>query len=114
MPGVFAEVRRRQRECHRQAKADASNLRDELRVALWRRGLPTELNEDLVERLLRGHDAQELTEEAAALLILRRRLGLTVLALTDDAGAVWIVEACEEKSFYNGGRGAVSDVNDLE
>ena len=90
-------------------------LRDELRIALRRRGLPTRgLKEDLIKRLLRGPGAQALTEEAAgALLFVRRRLGSRAggLALTDDAGAIgWIVEACKEKSVHNGGRRAISDL----
>ena len=98
VPRVFGEVRRCQPECHRdrvgvfsQAKADAI-LRDKLRVAFWRRVLPTRrgLKEDLIKRLLRV---------------------LPGLALTDGAGAIgWIVEACKKKSVHNDGRGAISDV----
>ena len=74
-----------------------ATLRDELRVALCRRGLPArEPKEDLIKRLMRGRRAQARTEEAAvALLLVRRRLGsrLGGLTLTGDAGAIeWIVE----------------------
>ena len=82
---------------------------------MQRRGLPTRgLKEDLIKRLLRGHGAQALTEEAAAaLLFVRRRLGSRPggLALTDDAGAIgWIVEACKEKSSTTMDAGTISDV----
>ena len=54
-----------------------AGLRDELRIALRRRGLPArELKGDVVKRPLRGRGAQALTEEAAvALLVVRRRMG---------------------------------------
>ena len=65
-------------------------LRDELRIALRRRGLPArELKEDLTEMLMCWHGVQALTEEAAvALWFVRRRLGSRPggLAVTDDAG----------------------------
>ena len=77
-----------------------ATLRDELRVALCRRGLPArEPKEDLIKKLMRGRRAQARTEEAAvALLLVRRRLGsrLGGLTLTGDAGAIeWIVEVCK-------------------
>ena len=86
-------------------------LRDVLRIALRRRGLPARgLKEDMIKRLMRGRDAQALTEAAATLLFVRRRLSSRPggLALTHDFG--WIVEAWKEMSVHNGGRGAISDV----
>ena len=90
-----------------------ATLRDELRVVSWRRGLSTRgLKEDLIKRLLHGHGAQALTEEAAtALLFVRRLLGSRPdgFALTDDGGAIrWIIEACREKSVHNDGRAVTS------
>ena len=115
VPGVFAEARRRQQERNLDKigvipRLMEATLRDELRIALRRRGLPT----SLVKRLMRGNGAQALTEEAAAApLIVRRRLGSRPggLALTEDAGATgWIVEACKENSVLNDVRGAIWDV----
>ena len=90
-----------------QAKTDAGNSRDEIRVVSWRRGLSTRgLKKDLIKRLLHEDGAQALTEEAAAaLLLVRRRLGSKPegFALTDDAWAIrWIAKAqprCEGLQF---------------
>ena len=66
VPGAFTEVRRRQRECHRDrfglfslAKADASNPV----VATWPADQWVEGRPD---QETGGHGAQALTEEAAA------------------------------------------------
>ena len=89
----LTEVRRRQRErivtdleCSARRRLIQATLREELRVALWRRGLPTRgKKENLIKRLMRWCGAQALTEEAAV----RWRLGSRPggLALADDAGA---------------------------
>ena len=90
-----------------------ATLRDESRVVSWRRGLSSRgLKKDLIKRLLHESGAQALTEEAAAaLLLVRRRLGSKpdAFALTDDGGAIrWIVKACREKSVHDDGCEAIS------
>ena len=106
-------------ECSVRRRLREATLRDELRIALWRRrGLPASWKEVLIKRLMRGHGVWALTEEAAAALLFVRRRSCSRsggLALTDDAGAIgWIVQAFTEKSVHNGGRGAISDVRTSE
>ena len=77
-------------ECSARRRLIEAVLRDELRIALRRRGLPARGAEGrLDQETVGGRGALALTEEAAvALLFVRRRLGsrLGGLALTDDAG----------------------------
>ena len=104
---------REYRRCSARRRLMQATLRDEIRVVSWRRGLSTRgLKEDLIKRLLHEAGAQALTEEAAAaLLLVRRRLGSKPdgFALTDDAGAIrWIVKACREDSVHDDGCEAIS------
>ena len=76
--------------------------RDELRVALRQRGLTTGgLKQELVERLLHGQGAQELTEDAATTMQFVGRRSSSKPegpALSSDAGAyAWIVKVCGEQ-----------------
>ena len=104
---------REYRVCSARRRLMQATLRDEIRVVSWRCGLSTRgVKEDLIKRLLHENGAQALTEEAAAaLLLVRRRLGSKPdgFALTDDAGAIrWIVKVCREKSVHDNGCEAIS------
>ena len=89
------------------------SLRDDLRIALRRRGLPVgELKQELVEGMAHGTSAEELSEVAAgALLFIWRRSGSRPdgFALSSDESAyLWIAEACEDHRLRLEGQGLPS------